>query len=30
VIRPEDILIRKLNNGFFNGEVISATFQGVH
>jgi len=30
VIRPEDILIRKPNNGFFNGQVIEATFRGVH
>lgn len=30
VIRPEDVVIRKPNTGFFNGEVMSATFMGVH
>jgi len=30
VIRPEDLLVRKPNNGFFNGEVVETTFKGVH
>ncbi|ATG97601.1 spermidine/putrescine ABC transporter ATP-binding protein [Mesoplasma lactucae] len=30
VIRPEDVQVRKPNNGFFNGKITSATFMGVH
>lgn len=30
LIRPEDIIIRKPNIGFFNGKIVSATFMGVH
>ncbi|CBW53922.1 Spermidine/putrescine ABC transporter ATP binding component [Mycoplasma mycoides subsp. capri LC str. 95010] len=30
IIRPEDIIIKNPNNGFFNAKVIKTTFKGIH
>ncbi|PPE04115.1 spermidine/putrescine ABC transporter ATP-binding protein [Williamsoniiplasma lucivorax] len=30
IIRPEDLEFRKPNTGYFNGEIIQATFKGVY